>query len=319
MQQLIVIIGALGSVCFLLLWLGMHRLNQPSSAEPTLARYARRVAQSSEAGMPSSSTQRRLRPLAARLGQRSTNWRPLLQLAWSSPPEHMLAWAGRTDGWQKITTEEMYGFQVMGIVVAGLFGAYVGLVLKGLPLMVVLGLAMGIAGVALPPLWLAGEANKRQRQISLALPDALELISTSVEAGLSLDGALQHVANGVSGALTEEVNRFLRELRMGMPRDESYRRLLWRNRAEELQNVIGSLLQGQELGVPVGETLRNQAEIMRERRLQRAKELGAQASPKIALITTMIIAPAVMCLFVSIVVFRLARDFGPMLRDFAGG
>jgi tight adherence protein C len=94
--------------------------------------------------------------------------------------------------------------------------------------------------------------------------------------------------------------------------------LISRNSSEELRTVAGALLQAHELGTPSGKTLQDQSEDMRVRRIQRAKEEGAKASPKITLVTTIMVAPAVMGLFLAIVACKVVQNLGPLMKEFIG-
>ena len=100
---------------------------------------------------------------------------------------------------------------------------------------------------------------------------------------------------------------------MGVPRTECFKRLRRRNNADELYILTDALVQAHDLGVPIAKTLEEQAGDMRVRRLQRAREEGAKASPKISLITTILVAPAVMCLFLSIMICRIGPDMVTVL------
>ena len=256
--------------------------------------------------------ERRLRPFAQTLAKRFPNWRKTIL---PQSVEQKIVYAGYP---MALDGDQLYGLQLLAAVACALIGFVAGLAFGELPGGLI-GLAVGMGGgLAAPPLWIDGEANKRQREISASVPDSLELLVTCVEASIGFDSALQHIQANMKGPLAQEYGTFLRELHMGVPRREAFHRLLGRNSSQELHIVIGALMQGQELGVPVAKTLQEQAEEMRVRRLQRAKEIGAQASPKIALITTMIVAPAVMCLFLSVVVFGTGKDIFPMLKEFMG-
>lgn len=196
-----------------------------------------------------------------------------------------------------------YGL-LMGLLLGGRMGAFIGM------------LVLGVLGVFFPIFWLNREIEKRQFEITLAVPDSLDLLAASMEAGLGFDQALQHVVSRIKGPLAEEYGRFLKELQMGIPRQECFRHLYARNSSRELRALVGAVLQAHELGAPISKTLQDQAEEMREQRIQRAKEAGAQASPKISLVTTALIAPAVMCMFVAILAFFLAGKIGPLLAEF---
>jgi tight adherence protein C len=253
-----------------------------------------------------------IRPLARRLAKVFREWQPLLL---PKGFDRRLVHAGNP---LNLDSEQLFGLQLLAAalcVLPGFFvGAAFGEILGGL-----IGLTGGLVfGLALPPLWVDGEANKRQEAIGLAVPDSLELLVTCVEAGMHFDKALQYVQANMQGPLAEEYRTLSRELQMGIPRQEAFHRLLARNSSDELHVVVGAILQGLELGVPIGNTLGDQAEEMRIRRLQRAKEIGAKAAPKIALVTALIVAPAVMCLFLSVLVFGMGKDLAPLLRETTG-
>lgn len=249
--------------------------------------------------------QRRLRPLAQKLGARLQRLQRYLQPGdWES----RLVWAGNPGGLR--TTEELLGLQVLlglgaMILIAPLVKDAVTLAL--LPV-------AGLLGLAFPLIWLDSRATERQRQVNRAVPDALDILTICVQAGLGFDSALRQIVQRTSGPLSEELGRFLRELEIGVPREECFGRLLARTNSEELRILVGALVQAQQLGVPIAQTLEEQAADMRVRRIQRAREEGAKASPKIALITTIMIAPAVMCIFLAIVLYSMAGQFIPLLR-----
>lgn len=257
--------------------------------------------------------ERRILPFALRLAQRFPDYRELLL---PINIDQRLAWAGSPRG---LNVEKFYAIQLLAVLVAGSFGLYVGVAgYRNLLVGIAAGALLGAAGPWLGSLWLHGEANKRQREINLHLPDTLELVITAVAAGLTLDRAFALAISAQSGPLVEEIGRFLSELELGTPREEAYRRLLWRNRSDELQTVVGALLQGHSLGAPITETLSRQAETMRERRLQRAKEAGAQASPKIALVTTLLIVPTIFVTFLVLMGYTIFQDLGPVIGSLTG-
>jgi len=304
-------IAFMAAVSVFLFMIGIRLYRTVPEGQQALARLARE--EGGEPQQKQSYFERRIRPLARSLSNRFRSFRPLLLPA---KAEQLLIWAGYP---HNLDLDEIFGLQLLASLGSCLFGFFVGSSFWGTTVGILAAILLGVGGVFLPILWLDGEANKRQRAINLAVPGSLELLATCVEAGMGFDEAMRHVAEGMKGPLAEEYLHFLRELRMGVPRQECFRRLLSRNKAEELRVVVGALMQGQELGVPVARTLEIQAAEMRERRIQRAKEMGAKASPKIALVTTMLIAPAVMCLFLSVIIFGVGRDVFPFLREFFGG
>jgi tight adherence protein C len=141
-----------------------------------------------------------------------------------------------------------------------------------------------VAGILAVPAWLSQRARRRRAEIDQALPDALDMLTACVEAGLGLDAAIAHVARRpgqASQALGQELMRYLQELQMGVARADALRNLGQRAGVDDLGTVVGALTQGDALGVGVAQILRAQAGFLRLRRKQRAEERAMKAPIKI--------------------------------------
>lgn len=230
--------------------------------------------------------------------------------------EQRLAWAGKT---REMSEDEFRGEQLLYMFFLMLLGGLFGLYYRGPLLGIVLAIVLGGGGLYFPLMQLNDAGKKRQELVTIQLPDAIDLINTSVTAGLDVDRAITYTANNIHAPLNHEFQTFLSELQLGTPRAEAYRRLMWRNSSDEMQSTVGAMLQGQSLGVPISETLQAQAEAMRERRLQRAKEAGAKASPRISLLMMLFIMPSVFVTFLTIMGYQIATDFGPLLSGLNDG
>lgn len=155
----------------------------------------------------------------------------------------------------------------------------------------VAGLAVGaVFGFFLPDLLLLNAGQKRQAKIRRALPDALDMLTVCVEAGLGFDAALAQVARNTTGPLAQECARVLQEMQIGKSRNEALRALTERTTVNELRTFVSALAQAGELGVPVASVLREQAREMRLRRRQRAEEQAQKVPVKI-------LFPLIACLF----------------------
>lgn len=303
--------GAVLSVGLLFAGLILYRKETVTATK--LAEYKQDAARRSAAAMPQASgTRATLLKWARKLAPRFAELESLLL---PSNMDQRLAWAGKT---HELTPRDIFGLQILSIIVGAAFGLYAGLTLSTFDTALLGTLVLGAAATLLPILWVDMAANKRQRRISLDVPDTIEMLATLVEAGLGFDGALQHVTNEVTGPLKQEYQTYLTELEVGVPRAEALLRLASRNRAPELNTLVGALVQGSELGVPIAATLIGQAEAARTQRIQRAKEEGAKIAPKITLITTFILAPAIMCLFAAVLANDLVKAFGPLLNSIGG-
>ncbi len=225
-----------------------------------------------------------------------------------------LAWAGKLG---EVSENQFVGEQLLYMTFSGLFGGLIGIYRDSTGLAVVLLIVLAAVGFYLPIYLLNGEGKKRQTEITVSLPDAVDLISTSVSAGLPIDRSITYAARNVKGPLGDELTLFLQQMELGTPRFDAFQNLIWRNNSDEMQIIIGALLQGQSMGVPISETLEAQVDLMRERRLQRAKEAGANAAPRITLATTIFIVPSIFLMFLAIVAYSIYLDAGPLFN--AGG
>ena len=168
-------------------------------------------------------------------------------------------------------------------------------------------------GFQLPGRVLAARAARRRARLVRQLPDLLDLLVISVEAGMALDPALSLAAERLPGALSDEVGSTLRELRLGTPRRAAYQGLAERAGSAELKQVVGALLQAEELGAPLSRALAGQAESMRTARRQRARDRAARAAPRIQLVVALLMVPAALFLVMGVLLLELARQVGAVL------
>jgi tight adherence protein C len=163
---------------------------------------------------------------------------------------------------------------------------------------ILVGAILGAAAFFLPDLWLRGKINDRKKAIRTALPDTLDLLTISVEAGLGFDSALSRVVANTSGPLSDEFFRMLQEIRLGTPRAQAFRNLGKRTGAAELDSFIVAMLQADVFGISIGKVLRVQAHEMRTKRRQRAEEAAMKTPVKI-------VFPLVLCIFPALLVILL--------------
>lgn len=197
------------------------------------------------------------------------------------------------------------GFGGMGtdqfLLLCGVMGVFLPViviiigVLTGIPANKVLGIAMiaFILGLTLPFLLLNQKITARKLGIQRSLPDVLDLLTVSVEAGLGFDGALAKLAEKMKGALVEEFNRVLQEIRLGVTRRDALVAMGIRCDVPDLALFTTSLIQADQLGVSIGNVLRVQSSSMREKRKQRAEERGMKAPIKMMLPLVLFIFPTI--------------------------
>jgi tight adherence protein C len=166
-------------------------------------------------------------------------------------------------------------------------------------------LLLPLVGFMAPVIWLKQVGHKRQESISAAIPDFLDVMSVTLQAGVSLDQALQQTGSIFHGPLQDEIFRIKREMELGVDRDTAWKRLLERNSAPDLRKLAKAVLQGSNLGVPVSDIFRMQADECRRLRMERAKQKAAKASPKITLVTTVVMAPAVFVMILGLVLLNV--------------
>jgi len=203
--------------------------------------------------------------------------------------EQMLFLAGQPGG---MTVESFLGVRMV-LMVSGLIICNI-LIILGFPFMPLI-LIIVIAGSLWGPLlWLKSIASRRQEEIETSLPEFLDAMSVTLQAGVPLDPALQQIASRIHGPLKEEINQLNHELELGVPREQAYQRLVVRNDSRDLETLINSLLHGSKLGVPVSHSFKVMAEDMRTKRINRIKEKAQKASPKVTLVTAFIIVPSIL-------------------------
>ncbi len=141
-------------------------------------------------------------------------------------------------------------------------------------------------------IWLAITIKKRQTEIQMVLPDMIDLITISVEAGLGLYAAIQRVSMRFENPLSEEFMRVLHEVRLGRTNLEAMRDLMRRADVDDLTMFVSSLIQAETLGVPIANVLRVQSERLRDKRRQRAREQAQKAPLKMLFPLVFFIFPA---------------------------
>jgi tight adherence protein C len=178
-------------------------------------------------------------------------------------------------------------------LLALLAGAAAAAALRGRPLLPAVAAAAAVAAWRWPDLRLQRAAAARRRVIARALPDVLDLLCVSVEAGLGFDGAMQKVAEKFPGPVAAEFGAYLRDVRLGRGREESLRAMAARCGVDELRTAVAVVIQTERLGAPLGRVLRVQSDDLRVRRRQAAQERALQIPVKLIFPLVLFIFPAV--------------------------
>jgi tight adherence protein C len=169
---------------------------------------------------------------------------------------------------------------------------------------------VGAFGYFLPTVWLTLKIRTRQANILKALPDALDLLTISVEAGLGFDAAMTKVTEKWTNELSQAFTRVLVEIQMGTLRRDALRAMADRSGVPDLTSFVAAIIQADQLGVSLARVLHIQSEQMRIRRRQRAEELAHQAPIKMMVPLVFLIFPALFVVLLGPALPSLRSAFG---------
>jgi tight adherence protein C len=172
--------------------------------------------------------------------------------------------------------------------------------------------ALVLAGLAfiVPDFLVSGRARKRREAIAAQLPDALDLLAVSVEAGLGFDGAVTKLTEHMAGPLTDEFSLTLGEIRIGEGRQEALKKMAARVSSPELAAFVRALIQADQLGISLGRILRVQAHDSRNKRQMAAEEKAMKAPVKMLFPTVTCIFPAMFIVILGPALLNLIKLFG---------
>lgn len=207
---------------------------------------------------------------------------------------------------------------VLALLLPGLFVVYQGITSVALTLNtnVLILLLLASIGYYLPNIVLSSAMRHRQRELMEALPDALDLMTVCVEAGLGLDAAMNRAAGEISlrsQALADELNLVALELRMGVKREHALRNLALRSGVDDISSFVAMLVQSDRFGTNVADALRIQAETMRTHRRLRAEETAAKIPLKLLFPLIFFIFPSLMLVLMGPAMIRIYRTLLPAM------
>jgi len=168
----------------------------------------------------------------------------------------------------------------------------------------------GVLGYLLPGMWLGQQIKKRKHNILKALPDALDLLTISVEAGLAFDLALTRVADKWDNELSIEFKRALTDTRLGRSRRDALKDMAQRTGVDDVQTFVAAIIQAEQLGVSIGKILRIQSDQMRIRRRQRAEEAAHKAPILMLIPMAFLIFPSLFVVILGPAVPKLMSSLG---------
>ncbi|HSE45165.1 MAG TPA: type II secretion system F family protein [Gemmatimonadales bacterium] len=203
--------------------------------------------------------------------------------------------AGNPPGWtvDRVTSMKFLGFAgalTVAVLLTLAFSA-------GLVPMLAICVGAAVVGYLAPNMYLYQKGYDRTKSMSRALPDALDLLTISVESGLGFDAALAHVARNTEGPLAAEFSRVLQEMQIGLGRGPALRALGERTNVPELRSFVSAMVQADALGIPIAQVLRVQSREIRVKRRQKAEEQAQKVAVKILIPLIFCILP---CLFIAV-------------------
>ncbi|HEX3336032.1 MAG TPA: type II secretion system F family protein [Jatrophihabitans sp.] len=214
--------------------------------------------------------------------------------------------AGNPPNW---TLDRVLAFKSIAMIGLCAFALIVGM---GRGAAVILFLVAGaVAGFLVPDLLVYNAGVKRQEDIERALPDAMDMLTVCVEAGLGFDAALTQVARNTEGALTREFARVLQEMQFGKSRTEALQALSERTTVSELRAMVLALIQAAKLGIPIAAVLREQGKEMRLKRRQRAEEKAQK-------VTVKILFPLIFCLLPALFIVVMGPGVLTLVKSLSG-
>jgi len=248
--------------------------------------------QSREELLDANFSERAVAPLAGKVGRLLMRFTPM---GWAQRAEKRLSIAG---WYPRIDANSWAALRVVAVVVALLLWVAIQSLIPDGQRLLVLGL-FAVGGFLGPESSLTRVLDERKQKIARELPDVIDLLVISVEAGLGFEAALGRVVQNVPGELSNEFSRMLQETRVGVSRSQAMRSLAERTDVDELNSFILSINQADQFGVSVARMLRVQAEEIRVRRRQKIQERAFAAPVKMTF-------PLVLCIFPGIFVVLLA-------------
>ncbi len=192
---------------------------------------------------------------------------------------------------RRVTPTAFLATKAMFAIGLGLLGLLVGAAV-GFMATVIFALSWGFGGFTLPGIFVSMKARGRREQIRAELPDALDLLAVSVEAGLGFDGAVDKLTDHMDGALAEEFALTLGEMRIGESRHDALKKLSERVDTPEVAAFTRAIIQADQLGISLGRILKVQSADSRNRRQMAAEERAMKAPIKMLFPTVAFIFPA---------------------------
>jgi tight adherence protein C len=210
----------------------------------------------------------------------------------------------------KLNANSCITMQIGAIIIEiiGVISIWIAFQVPVLKIMLIFAALVGFTYI-FPGLYLKKLIKERQQEIERSLPDAIDLLTVSIEAGLSFDGAMAKLAEKMSGVLVSEFSIVLKEMKMGISKRDALKSMIKRVPVDNLITFVGAIIQADQLGVSIGNVLRIQSNIMRQKRRLKASELAMKAPIKMLFPMVFFIFPTIFIVLLGPVVIKVMETF----------
>lgn len=304
-----------GAILLVIVGIRFSRQSQQDEFDPVMARLAEATQRGESVSLEDVELQqpfmeRVIVPIIKRLGEISTKFTPQRLLQETTHKLELAGNPGRIDASTFLATR---------FVGAAIFGGLL-LLISSLPtvnwpfsrVVLVVGIFTAL-GFFFPQLWLQSRINGRQNEVRKAMPDALDLLTICVEAGLGFDAAMSKVSEKWENELSIMFGRCIREIQLGKTQREALRDMADRLGLPELTSFVAAVIQSQSLGVSLAKVLRIQSDQMRMKRRQRAEEEAHKAPVKMIIPMALLTFPSIMIILMAPAAFQIAGAFGSFI------
>ncbi len=296
---------ALGlGLAVVMIFVGLAMPRQADPVQARLTQYGARVRTLEEIELDRPFSERAIKPVLQSMSSMILRFAPRANL---DDMRRKLEMAGNPNNWAAADFMGVRGFAALvcaliPFVLESLGGA-------GVPQLILFTVLGGALGFFLPVIWLGQKIKARQKEIQKALPDAIDLMTISVEAGLALDSAMAKVAEKGDSEISRAFARVISEVRVGRARKDALKDMADRAGVPDLSNFVTALVQAEQLGVSMTTILRVQSEQMRIKRRQRAEEEAHKAPTKMSVVLVLMLIPGLFIVILGPAVPRLCRQF----------
>jgi tight adherence protein C len=315
-----IIVGLLllgGMVALVVMGLRYSRQNQDAEFDPVMSRLAEATQRGESVSLEDIELQqpfseRVLLPIMEKIGEISTRFTPQKLLQETTLKLELAGNPGRIDAATFLATR-FVGAAIFGggLLMISLLSSSPWTVSRTI---LVVG-SFTVIGFFFPQLWLQSRINARQNEVRKALPDALDLLTICVEAGLGFDAAMSKVSEKWENELSLMFGRTIREVQLGKTQREALRDMADRLGLPELTSFVAAVIQSQILGVSLAKVLRIQSDQLRMKRRQFAEELAHKAPVKMIIPMALLTFPSIMLILMAPAAFQIAGAFGPIMGN----